>query len=92
MDHGVTWRQNPDGVIFWMTDDNGAPVRVLVTKHALHTELDKYKLPVSGFNGHEIFEQHRDRIEQAASRKFDAEGVTGELDGKPALIVVQADL
>jgi uncharacterized protein DUF1488 len=92
MDHGVSPHHQPDGIIFWMADDRGAPVRVLITKDALHTELDNNTLPAEQFSGLQIFDAHRDRIEQAASRKFDAKGVTDHLDGKAVLIVYSADL
>jgi hypothetical protein len=92
MDHGISPHHQPDGIVFWMAADSGAPVRVFITKEALHTELDSCASPVDQASGMMIFEKHRDRIEEAAGRKFDAEGIAGVLDGKPTLIVDVAAL
>jgi uncharacterized protein DUF1488 len=93
MDHSLMVHEDPPGLVFWMKADSGAPVRVFVTKQALHIKLDNNsRQPSDQVSGLQIFKEHRDRIEEAASRKFDAQGVTGQLDGEPALIVGSDDL
>jgi len=82
----------PEGLGFWMADGERR-VRVFVTFEALHHELDNYSTgPLDQFAGREIFDKHREKIEAAASRKFDAEGVQGQLNGAPALWVTAQDL
>jgi hypothetical protein len=82
----------PEGIMFWMKDQDEKPVRVLVTKQALHHELDNYQQPIEQFGGRKIFREHRDRIEAAASKKYDEKGLEAELEGKPALWITSGDL
>ena len=85
-------RDEPEAIIFWMAADNRR-VRVFVTFEALHYGLNGYSVgPLQLAYAQEVFERQRTKIEAAASRKFDAEGVKGELDGAPALFVTAQDL
>jgi Protein of unknown function (DUF1488) len=74
---------------FWMTvegKDPVQPIRVFVTYEGLR-ELDPSQ-PPNPTVALDIFTRSRERIEAAASKKFDAKGVDeGEYKGKPVLVV-----
>jgi Protein of unknown function (DUF1488) len=64
---------------------------VVATREALE-QLDPSELPDKHMA---VFEKHRARIEDAASAKFDSEGVdpeNGEHKGRPVLMVRSDDL
>jgi hypothetical protein len=83
---------DPEGISYVMTDGQ-KPYRVFVTFHALHSELDVYSAgPLDQFTGKELMDKHHERIDAAASRKFDAEGISEALDGHPVLFVRSTDL
>jgi hypothetical protein len=87
----VQVHSDPEGLSFWMAAGERR-IRVFATFMSLHNELDGYSGPLDQFHGRKIFDEHRKKIEAAASRKYDAEGVQGELDGAPALVVTAGDL
>lgn len=73
-----------------MVDPKGSIVRVIVTAIGLH-EFDRYRRPQDPFGALDIFDEHRDRIEKAASAKFDTEGAEDE-GGEQVLVIGQMDL
>ena len=79
------------GFLFEMTDGSGTPVLVLVTALALE-EIDGNRKPPDQFSGRAILDANRRRIEEAASRKFDAQGTKETLEARPVLLVQSMDL
>jgi hypothetical protein len=84
---------NPDGLSILMLDvETDEAVRVFVYAPALHGTLDSYQGINDPSHHMGVLQQHRQRIERAASDKYVKEGVIGELGGKPALWVQPSDL
>lgn len=81
------------GFLFDMLDQGrNQLIRVLVTAKALHEHLDGNLRPRDRYVGRLIFDEHRKRIEAAASRKYDLTGVDDELEGQPLLLIKSVDL
>ena len=90
---GVRSERPHQGFVFDMIDEGkNQLIRVLVTAEALHGHLDNNALPRDRVAGREIFDRHRDRIEAAASRKYDTSGADDELDGQPLLLLQSMDI
>lgn len=87
----IQLHEDPEGLSFWMADGERR-VRVFATFMALHHEMDGYSGPLDESHGREIFNKQREKIERAASRKYDTEGLQGQLSGAPALFVTVEDL
>jgi Protein of unknown function (DUF1488) len=84
----------PLGVGCWMAVEGTDPaefVWVVTTREAL-TQLDPSELPDRHLT---VFNKHRSKIEDAASEKFDSEGLDpeeGKHEGRPMLMVRSDDL
>ena len=81
--------ERDDGLLFWMTNKDGAWVRVLISKEVLHRKLDNNAKPL--FATLAIFYEHKAAIEMAASKKFDAKTFEDLEDGNPALVLKGSD-
>jgi Protein of unknown function (DUF1488) len=84
----------PQGVGCWMAVGSTAPVNfiwVVATREAL-TQLDPSELPDRHLT---VFNEHRSKIQDAASEKFDSEGLDpeeGRYEGRPILVIRSDDL
>jgi Protein of unknown function (DUF1488) len=89
-----TQHNPPDVIGFWMAikgADPVSPVRIIVTAGALE-QLEPSQ-PRDSFADAEIFEEHRDSLEQLASDKFDKGRVEAEThEGRPVVRISSDDL
>jgi hypothetical protein len=82
------------GVGCWMANKGTSLTEliwVVVTREAL-TQLNPSELPDRHLH---VFNEHRSKIEDAASEKFDSEGLdpeNGTYEGRPVLMVRSDDL
>jgi Protein of unknown function (DUF1488) len=88
----VAHRDPVDGLSFIMRDDaTGEDITVFIRASVLQA-LGGYRYPADFAGSIDLFKEHRRRIEEAASEKYRAQGVLGELEGRDALWIEPSDL